>query len=109
MKLLTGKNIYCEKNNWYAPICEFIEKHPSVVFSKYTNQTSSAGDWEGFIIQKTGKNVAHAIAFYQENAYPNAGFHFHTAEKPFLMTKSFGDGKQFIADAESCVNQFYEE
>lgn len=108
MKLLTEKNFYCEKNNWYAPLCEFLEKYPSVVFAKYTNQTSSAGDWEGFFIQKTGKNTAHAIAFYQENAYPHAGFHFCTADKPFLMTKSL-NAEKFVEDAEACINQFQED
>ena len=83
MKLLTNKNFVTKTNNWYAPIRELKEKYSSIIHAQFMNTTSSAGDWSGFIIQKVGKDSAVAIAFWQENNYPNAGFTLYTADEPF--------------------------
>lgn len=78
MKLLTKKTFVTATNNWYAPTCEFHEKYPSVMRMVLMDQTSSAGDWSGFLIQRTGSKSAVAIPFWQENNYPNSGFTLHT-------------------------------
>lgn len=74
MRLLENKTYVTETNNWYAPSREFREKHSSIKRMVLMNTTSSAGDWSGFFIQKTGKRSAVAIPFWQENNYPRAGF-----------------------------------
>ena len=104
MKLLTNKTYVTATNNWYAPTCEFHEKHPSILRMVIVNTTSSAGDWDGFLIQKLGKNKAVAIGFSQQNNYPSAGFTLYTAEHPFYS----GDCKkrEFYENAGSCWNQF---
>lgn len=78
MKLLENKNYVTAKNNWYAPSREFHEKHSSIKRMVLMDTTSSAGDWSGFFIQKTGKRSAVAIPFCQENNYPHDGFTFYT-------------------------------
>lgn len=106
MKTLTGRTYRTETNNWYAPSREFSEKHKSVEAMELMDTTSSAGDWEGFLIQKIGKNTMVAIGFYQENNYPHAGFTLYTAEKPFLRGKA---GAKFYEDAKSAYYQFWEQ
>lgn len=78
MRLLENKTYVTETNNWYAPTCEFQEKYPSVKRVVFMDQTSSAGDWSGFIIQATGAKSAVAIPFWQENNWRGAGFTLHT-------------------------------
>lgn len=104
MKLLTNKTFASKTNNWYAAIKEFKNRYPSVIYYEFMNTTSSAGDWDGFLIQKLGRNKAVAIGFSQQNNYPGAGFTLYTAEHPFYS----GDCKkrEFYENAESCWNQF---
>ena len=104
MKLLTNKTFVTKTNNWYAPLNELKEKYPSIIHAEYMDTTSSAGDWAGFIIQKTGKNTARAIGFSQENNYPGYGFTLYTAEHPFYV----GNPKKidFYKNVESCWQQF---
>lgn len=78
MKLLEKKIFVTKTNNWYAPTCEFHEKHKSIERMVLMDTTSSAGDWSGFLIQRTGKNCCVAIPFYQENRYPGDGFILYT-------------------------------
>lgn len=78
MRLLENKTYVTETNNWYAPTCEFHEKHSSIKRMVLMDQTSSAGDWSGFLIQRTGSKSAVAIPFWQENNYPNSGFTLRT-------------------------------
>ena len=70
--LLTYRNYNVPENNWYAPQ-KFLKSFPSVVEAEYINTTSSAGDWDGYLIQKIG-NRYHVIFFFQENNYPGGGF-----------------------------------
>ena len=80
MKLLENKTFVTDTNNWFAPTHEFQQKYPSIVAHHFTDMSSSAGDWSGFFLQKTGRNTCAAIPFYQENNYPHAGFTLHTGE-----------------------------
>ena len=87
MKLLTNIEFHTDTNNWFAPTKELKEKYPSVIGTELMDTTSSAGDWDGFLIQKTGKNSYKAIGFSQENCYPDAGFTLRTCEHPFYHGK----------------------
>lgn len=107
MKLLTNKVYATGTNNWYAPSREFQALYPSILGAIFMNQASSAGNWSGFIIQKTGTKSAVAIGFCQENNYPYAGFTLYTAEYPFYKG-DFTDPK-FVENVENCwmrIQQF---
>lgn len=104
MKLLTNKIYATRTNNWYAPTCEFHEKHKSILGFFPMNMTSSAGDWSGFFLQKVGKNTVYAIGYDQENNYPHEGFTLYTAEHPFF--KGHLDNPNLVEDAENCWYQF---
>ena len=78
MKLLENKTFFTKTNNWYAPTCEFNEKHKSIDRMVLMDTTSSAGDWSGFFIQRTGRKSCVAIPFNQENHYPGDGFILYT-------------------------------
>ena len=80
MKLLEDIVFATKTNNWYAPTCEFQEKYRSIVGAHFTDMSSSAGDWSGFFLQKTGRNTCVAIPFSQENNYPHAGFTLYTGK-----------------------------
>ena len=100
MKLLTNVDFHTKTNNWYAPTCEFHEKHKSIIRIEIMDNTSSAGDWSGFILQKTGKNTVHAIGFSQENCHPHDGFMLYTAEHPFY--KGRVDEANLVENVKSC-------
>ena len=71
-----------------ADLTNYIkEKYPSVIATELVDMTSSAGDWNGFLIQKTGKNSFVAIGFSQYNNYPHHGFMLGTSEHPFYRGK----------------------
>ena len=103
MKLLTKKTYVTATNNWYAPTCEFHEKHPSILRMVIVDKTSSAGDWNGFLIQKTGPNRAQCIGFEQVNNYPRDGFTLYTCEHPFFSGNP--NSPTFVDDATSCYCQ----
>ena len=104
MKLLTKKTYVTATNNWFAPTCEFHEKYPSVMRMVLVDQTSSAGDWNGFLIQKTGPKRAQCIGFEQVNNYPRDGFTLYTCEYPFYAGDPNKPG--FVERATSCYQQF---
>ena len=56
---------------WYAPE-EWLSEHSSVVMSGYWYQSSSAGDWLGYFVQKFGSKYG-LFLFSQENRWPNGG------------------------------------
>jgi hypothetical protein len=64
--------------SWYAPR-EYFNRFPSVDHTELWNTTSSAGDWDGYIIQKLN-GWYHLIPFNQENNYPYAGFTLYTGK-----------------------------
>lgn len=78
MKLLENKIFVTKTNNWYAPTCEFHEKYKSIERMVLVDTTSSAGDWSGFFVQRTGKKSCVAIPFNQENNYLGIGFTLYT-------------------------------
>lgn len=102
MKLLTKKTFVTATNNWYAPTCEFHEKYPSVMRMVLMDQTSSSGDWTGFLIQRTGRKRAQCIAFQQENNYPRDGFTLYTSDFAFFAGDPNKPG--FVERASSCYN-----
>lgn len=58
-----------------------LEGYSSVKSAEWVNTTSSAGDWEGYIVQKiNGRN--YLIIFWQENNWPHEGFTLHTNPTP---------------------------
>ena len=83
MKYLTDVTFKTSTNNWYAPLSEFWEGHKSIVAAEIMDKTSSAGDWEGYFIQKVGSRKVVAIAFSQSNNYPRDGFTLVTGSVPF--------------------------
>ena len=101
MKLLVDETFVTKTNNWYAPLSEFWAKYKSIVATTFMDQTSSAGDWSGFILQKTGKNTYHAIGFSQYNNYPHDGFTLYTCEHPFFATKKANE-KEAYEMARNC-------
>jgi hypothetical protein len=79
--LITDREFFVE-GTWYAPL-ERLRQFKSVVYATHLNTTSSAGDWDGFFIQRIGRHF-HVIPFYQENACPLHGFKFYTGEVLFI-------------------------
>lgn len=104
MKLLTNLTFVTTTNNWFAPTKELKEKYKSVIDTEIMDMTSSAGDWSGFILQKTGKNTVHAIGFSQENNYPHDGFTLMTCEHPFYKGRL--DEKDLVENVRKCWLQF---
>ena len=73
-------------DNWYAALHR-LKDYKSVECADYYNTMSSAGDWEGFIVQRIG-NKRYLILFFQENNYPRGrGFTAYTDEKPIACWK----------------------
>lgn len=66
--------------NWYEPQKK-LESFKSVCRVEYENQSSSAGDWDGYFVQKLGRKW-YLILFSQENNYPNEGFTLRTNQEP---------------------------
>lgn len=65
---------------WYAPE-KWIREHKSVVISGYYDQSSSAGDWSGYFVQKFGSKYG-LFLFSQENQWPNKnGFWLEIQER----------------------------
>lgn len=63
--------------SWYAPL-EHLKEQEGVTEAHHWDTTSSAGDWDGYFIQKQG-NKYYLITFYQENnGFGNVGFTLHT-------------------------------
>lgn len=69
--------------SWYAPE-QLLERFKSVQYAYLTETCSSAGDWQGFIVQKIGK-MSYVIMFDQTNNYPSAGFTVCTSERPEIV------------------------
>lgn len=82
MALLTNREWEVE-GTWYAPKRFFTDKYfGSVVRAELWNTTSSAGDWDGYIVQKHGRRW-YLIIFWQENIAWTPYFRFGTADRPF--------------------------
>lgn len=79
--LLTNRQYHVE-GTWYAPQ-EFLQSFKSVARVEYTEQTSSAGDWTGYFLQKR-LNTYHIILFWQTNSFPASGFDITTDSHPYF-------------------------
>ena len=64
--------------NWYKPY-EYLRDIPSVVKAELLDTCSSAGDWNGYFIQRK-YNTFFLIPFSQKNNYPRSGFTLNTGE-----------------------------
>jgi hypothetical protein len=64
---------------WYTPL-HFLEQYKSVEKADHFNTTSSAGDWEGYIVQKI-KNKRYLIYFSQvNNGFYSSGYTVYTGD-----------------------------
>lgn len=76
--------------NWFAPRNFLRDNFEDVVFCDHINTTSSAGNWEGLVLQRQQDKVK-VILFSQENCFPGDGFSLVTAEKPFMEISEVDD------------------
>jgi len=65
--------------NWYEPLKK-LRSYASVIHAEHLNTTSSAGDWDGFFVQRIGSMKYYVIRFFQENNFPKDGFIVTTSE-----------------------------
>lgn len=86
--------------SWYAPE-QLLERFKSVEYAYLTNTTSTAGDWQGFIVQRI-KGRGYVIPFSQYNNYPHAGFTVYTSDHPVFTF----DGEM---SREDIINELYED
>ena len=106
MNYLVKKTYVTKTNNWYAPTNEFKENYKSVIEIVLMDTTSSAGDWNGFIVQKVGKHKLIAIGFSQYNNYPHDGFMLGTCEHPFYCVKDYTKEQNYMENIKNCWLQF---
>lgn len=64
--------------SWYSPKT-LLRRFLSVKRLEYMNMCSSAGDWQGYIIQRL-QGRYYLIPFWQENNYPRAGYTVSTGD-----------------------------
>jgi len=64
--------------NWYSAL-HFLENYKSVVCAEWTNTCSSAGDWDGYLVQHIG-NHNFLIPISQTNNYPRLGYTLYTGD-----------------------------
>ena len=62
--------------NWYAPK-EWIKEHKSIVVCGLWNTTSSAGDWDGYFIQKFSGKYGLFIFSQENRAFNGLGFNLY--------------------------------
>lgn len=96
---ITSKESSNGRVTWYTPTEYLKEKFVSVMKTEFENTSSSAGDWDGFLLQRNGHSVL-VIPFWQENNWPSEGFTLQTGEIlgsfPFRdWQKSFENFKQW--------------
>lgn len=92
-QLLIDRNIPVTESKkgrvtWYTPL-EVLESYPSVIKVDHFDTTSSAGDWQGYFIQKIKENLFYIIVFSQENT--RAGYTIYTQSKPLIKLDSEPD------------------
>lgn len=73
--LLTNRR-YDVSGNWYTPL-HILKDFRSVIKAKLWDTTSSAGDWNGYFIQRIG-TMFYLIPFSQVNNWPKSGFTLYT-------------------------------
>lgn len=75
LKSLMTNREYQVKNASLAR--EKLLSYTSIIRFGWWNQTSSAGDWDGYFVQKI-KSEYYLIRFSQTNNYPHSGFTLNT-------------------------------
>ena len=78
----------------FAPQNFIRDNFRSVVLCDYACTSSSAGDWDGVIIQRFGNRVTATI-FYQENNHPSRGFSVTTHDTPILVAQVPKEFKEY--------------
>lgn len=78
--LLTGRT-YQVDGTWYAPEKK-LKEFPSVVMTELYHTSSSAGDWDGYFVQKLNNRYYLIIFSQQNNGFGAAGFTLWTAGTP---------------------------
>ena len=93
--LTSRKYVVDEKNSldkritWYSAL-HLLKNYKSVVSAEWTNTSSSAGDWDGYLVQHIG-NHNFLIPIFQENNYPRFGYTLYTGD---LIASWKGEYKQ---------------
>lgn len=104
-RILTDR-VWNVEGSWYAPKQFIKENFRSVVFCDYISTSSSAGDWNGLIVQRFGNKLSTVI-FSQENNHPNSGFTVTTDSKVYETTVS-KDFREYQTIFEEFINNMYE-
>ena len=73
--MYTNKTKHIE-GHWYKPL-EYLKSLKNTVMGDYWTTSSSAGNWEGYFVQKI-KNKYYLIFFTQENNWPRSGYTLNT-------------------------------
>lgn len=66
--IITSEESRGGRLTWYTPTEHLKDKYPSVLQAELTDTTSSAGDWNGLLVQRQGRTV-FVIPFSQENRW----------------------------------------
>lgn len=91
--LLTGRRFHVD-GTWYAP-SEALMQKASVVKTVLMDTTSSAGDWNGYLVQKRHR-MYYAIPFIQENSCPGPGFDVTTGERVIGVCEDLRNLQTFV-------------
>lgn len=70
------------KTNGWMDAKDKFNKYPSVEMADYFDTSSSAGDWNGYVVQRINRYY-YIIPFSQSNNYPYYGYTIQTA-KPIV-------------------------
>lgn len=89
--------------SWYSAL-DYFRKFKSVYRVDFYNTCSSAGDWEGYIVQRI-KNRFYMILFSQENNWPRSGYSVCTGENVIASW----DGEISRDDIDSVLDEYLKE
>lgn len=64
--------------NWYAPL-HYLQDRARVVEAEHMQTSSSAGDWDGYFIERYKKSYRLTF-FSQENRWPRGGFSLYIGQ-----------------------------
>jgi len=99
--LLTNREIEV-KGSWYEPIKK-LESYSSVGMAEHIEQSSSAGDWSGYFVQRIG-DKCYFIPFNQENN--GNGFTIYTGE--VFASWNVKENQDFEKTVEEILEEFIE-
>ena len=93
-----------ERVSWYNST-RLLRSYPSVEMADFYNTCSSAGDWQGYIVQKI-KNRRYLIHFWQESNYPRHGYTLHT-ELPLASWSGFLPKESVLAILNDYIEEYF--